>query len=168
MRRIQAMATTGNFRSEELIAHENDCLLPILDNAVAISIGEIAKNIGFERNLPIAIEIRIGEWQVFKAALPGSKPENDGWINRKANVVNLTQHSTMYERVKAEEEGIDWHQKHAVVDATHAIHGGGLALNVTGQGLAGILIVSGLEQVADHMLGVEIVTEYLARQGELQ
>ena len=108
MRRIQAMATTGNFKSEELIAHENECLLPILDNEVAMSIGEIAKNIGLARNLPIAIEIRIGKWQVFKAALPGSKPENDGWINRKANVVNLTQHSTMFERVKAEEEGIDW------------------------------------------------------------
>ncbi len=50
----------------------------------------------------------------------------------------------------------------------YAIHCGGLALNVVGLGLTGIVIVSGLEQVADHMLGVEIVTEYLARQGELQ
>ena len=32
--------------------------------------------------------------------------------------------------------------------------------------LAGVLIVSGLEQVADHMLGVEILTEFLARKGE--
>ena len=44
MRRIKAMATTGNFKSEELIAHENECVLPILDNEVAMSIGEIAKN----------------------------------------------------------------------------------------------------------------------------
>ena len=160
MRRIKAMATTGNFKSEELIAHENECVLPILDNEVAMSIGEIAKNIGLERNLPIAIEIRIGDWQVFKAALPGSKPENDGWINRKANVVNLTQHSTMYERVKAEEEGIDWHQKHSVVDATHAIHGGGFPLK-TSDGFQGILLISGLPQVEDHLLAVEILKSYL-------
>jgi uncharacterized protein (UPF0303 family) len=37
---------------------------------------------------------------------------------------------------------------------------------VVGLGLTGVLIVSGLEQVADHMLGVEIITEYLARKGE--
>ena len=160
MRRIPYMATTGNFKSEELIAHENECLLPILDNAVAMSIGEIAKNIGLERNLPIAIEIRIGAWTVFKVALPGSKPENDGWINRKANVVNLTRHSTMYERVKAEEEGIDWHQKHGVVDATHAIHGGGFPLK-TSAGLQGILLISGLPQVEDHLLAVEILKSYL-------
>ena len=48
----------------------------------------------------------------------------------------------------------------------HAIHGGGLALNVAGTGLAGILLVSGLPQAQDHLLGVEIITEYLARQGE--
>jgi uncharacterized protein (UPF0303 family) len=41
-----------------------------------------------------------------------------------------------------------------------------LALNVAGQGLAGILLISGLPQVEDHLLGVEVITEYLARQGE--
>ena len=48
----------------------------------------------------------------------------------------------------------------------HAIHGGGLALNVAGSGLAGILLISGLPQVEDHLLGAEVITEYLARQGE--
>ena len=50
----------------------------------------------------------------------------------------------------------------------YAIHGGGLALNVVGLGLTGILIVSGLPQVEDHLLGVEVITEYLARKGEQQ
>jgi uncharacterized protein (UPF0303 family) len=30
------------------------------------------------------------------------------------------------------------------------------------------LIVSGLPQVEDHLLGVEIITEFLARKGEKQ
>jgi hypothetical protein len=34
--------------------------------------------------------------------------------------------------------------------------------------MAGVLIVSGLPQVEDHLLGVEIITEYLARKGEPQ
>ena len=34
--------------------------------------------------------------------------------------------------------------------------------------MAGVLIVSGLPQVEDHLLGVEIITEYLGRRGEQQ
>jgi uncharacterized protein (UPF0303 family) len=31
----------------------------------------------------------------------------------------------------------------------------------------GVLLVSGLPQVEDHLLGVEILTEFLARKGEV-
>jgi uncharacterized protein (UPF0303 family) len=50
----------------------------------------------------------------------------------------------------------------------HAIHGGGLPLNVNGLGLAGVLLISGLPQVQDHLLGVEVIAEFLARKGEQQ
>jgi uncharacterized protein (UPF0303 family) len=33
-------------------------------------------------------------------------------------------------------------------------------------GATGILLISGLPEVDDHLLGVEILTEYLARKGE--
>jgi uncharacterized protein (UPF0303 family) len=42
-----------------------------------------------------------------------------------------------------------------------------LALNVKGLGFAGVLLISGLPQVEDHLLGVEVIAEYLARKGEL-
>ena len=153
------MATTGNFQSAELLAHEERAIIEKLGNQEAIEIGQLATKIGLERNLPIAIQVQIGEWVVYKAALPGSKPENDGWIRRKANVVLLTQHSTMYERVKAEEAGLDWHLNHGVTDQTHAIHGGGFPLQ-TPAGFQGILLISGLPQVEDHLLAVEVLNIY--------
>lgn len=153
--------TTGNFSSADLLRQEAECILPKFDLDIAQTIGAIAIQLGKERSLGIAISIRIGEWEVFKAALPGSKPENDGWINRKANVVNLKHHSTMYERVKAEEEGIDWHQQHGVTDVTHAIHGGGFPLISKSEGFQGVLVISGLPQVEDHLLVVEILQSYL-------
>lgn len=159
--------TTGNFSSQQLLQEETALELPSLSNSDAIEIGQIAVDLGNERNLPIAIEIRIGDWTVFHASLPGSKPENDGWIARKSRVVYLTQHSSMYERVSAEERGIDWHTQFGVTDETHAIHGGALPLIVRNLGFAGILIISGLPQVQDHLLGVEILTEFLARRGEV-
>ena len=50
-------------------------------------------------------------------------------------------------------------------DETHAIHGGALPL-ITGEGFNGILIISGLPQVEDHLFAVEVLTEFLARKGE--
>jgi uncharacterized protein (UPF0303 family) len=78
-----------------------------------------------------------------------------------------TGHSTMYERVLAEEQGINWYEEKGLSEDLHAIHGGALALNVTGVGFVGILLISGLPQVQDHLLGVEVIAEFLARKGEL-
>jgi uncharacterized protein (UPF0303 family) len=112
------------------------------------------------------VEVRLGDWTVFKVALTGSNVDNDSWVARKARVVLATGKSTIFERVSAEERGVDWYVEKGLSEELHAIHGGGLPLNVAGSGLSGILLISGLPQVQDHLLGVEIITEYLARQGE--
>jgi len=54
-----------------------------------------------------------------------------------------------------------------LLDETHAIHGGGLPLITKDDGSVGVLLISGLPQVEDHLLGVEVLTEFLARKGEL-
>jgi uncharacterized protein (UPF0303 family) len=158
--------TTGNFISKDLLKEEKILRLSSLTNTDAIAIGEIATTLGKQRRVPIAVQVRIGDWIVFHASLQGSKPENDAWIKRKAAVVELKHHSTMYERVSAEERGVDWHKENILQDETHAIHGGAIPL-ITGEGFKGILIVSGLPQVEDHLFAVEVLTEFLARKGEL-
>ena len=158
--------TTGGFTSKQLLEEEEVLKLPSLTNNDALEIGEIAATLGKQRKLPIAVEVRIGEWVVFHASLEGSKPENDWWIGKKSRVVMMKQHSTIYERVAAEELGIDWYKENKVGDDTHAIHGGALPL-ITPTGFSGILIISGLPQVDDHLFAVEVLTEFLARKGEL-
>jgi uncharacterized protein (UPF0303 family) len=158
--------TTGGFRSKQLLKEEKLFWLKSLDIFSALSIGDIAKSIGFSRNLPIAIEVRIGDWTVYHASLPGSSPENDSWIARKARVVNLKNHSTLYERVRAEELSIDWFTENNLSEKEYAIHGGGLPLISKEQGFVGSLIISGLPQIDDHLFGIEVLTEYLARIGE--
>ena len=158
--------TTGGFSSKQLLEEEEVLKLPSLTNNDALEIGDIAINLGKQRKLPVAIEVRIGEWVVFHASLEGSKPENDWWIGKKSRAVMMKKHSTMYERVLAEELGIDWYKENKVGDETHAIHGGALPL-ITPSGFAGILIISGLPQVEDHLFAVEVLTEFLARKGEL-
>ena len=161
------MDTTGGFIAANLLKEEAVLILPSLTNLDAVEIGQIATEIGIERKLPIAVEVRIGDWIIYHVSLPGSTPENDWWMSRKARTVKLKQHSTMYERVSAEERRVDWHEENNLLDETHAIHGGGLPLITKDDGLSGVLLISGLPQVEDHLLGVEVLTEFLARKGEI-
>ena len=158
--------TTGGFTSAGLKTEEEMLVLPSFDITAALEIGQIAFELASARELKAAIEVRIGEWTVFHASLPGTNAENDWWMGRKARVVLLTGHSSIHDRVFAEETNIDWFAKHAVEEEQYAIHGGGLPINVVGKGLVGVLLVSGLPQIQDHLLGVEVLTEFLARKGE--
>ena len=160
------METSGGFTSFQLLTEEQILILPSLGVTEALEIGEIAKSLGVGRNLPIAIEVRIGDWIIYHVSLPGSTPENDWWISRKARTVMLKHHTTMFERVSAKERGIDWHKENNLSDETHTIHGGGLPLITEKEGFVGVLLISGLPQVDDHLLGIEVLTEFLARKGE--
>jgi uncharacterized protein (UPF0303 family) len=161
------MSTIGGFTSSGLLQEELLLTLPALDVADTVEIGEIAKSFGVMRGLPIAVEVRLGDWIIYHASLPGSTADNQWWIDRKARVVLLKHHSTIYERVSAEERGVDWHKENGLLDETHAIHGGGLPLITKSDGFVGVLLISGLPHVEDHLLGVEVLTEFLARKGEL-
>jgi uncharacterized protein (UPF0303 family) len=156
-----------NFTTKQLLGEEQFFTFDNLSPENALEIGEIAKSLGVLKSLPIAVEVRFGDWIVYHASLSGSTVENQGWIDRKARVVTLKHHSTMFERVSAEERGVDWHKENNLLDETHAIHGGGLPLITKDQGFVGVLLISGLPQVEDHLLGVEVLTEFLARKGEL-
>ena len=161
-----SFAVTG-FTSQLLLEEQDRLTLPSLSVADALEIGQIANSFGVEQGLPIAVEVRIGDWIIYHASLPGSTVENQGWIDRKARVVMLKQHSTLFERVSAQERGVDWHKENGLLDETHAIHGGGLPLITQGDGFVGVLLISGLPQIEDHLLGVKVLTEFLARKGEL-
>jgi uncharacterized protein (UPF0303 family) len=156
-----------DYTSGELIREERLLILPKLEIVDALEIGELAKSKGSERYLPIAIEVRIDNWIIYHASLPGSTSENQWWIDRKARVVLLKHHSTLYERVSAQERGVDWNKENNLNDETHAIHGGGLPLITNDKGFTGVLLISGLPQVEDHLLGVGVLTEFLASKGEL-
>ena len=159
--------TSGGLSSAILLEEQIKLTLPALTVTGALEIGEIAKFFGQDSSLPIAVEVRVGDWIVYHASLPGSSPENDWWIGRKARVVKLKQHSTLFERVLAQERGIDWHKENNLLEETHAIHGGGLPLITKSDGFVGALLISGLPHVEDHLFGVKVLTEFLARKGEL-
>ena len=158
--------SADDFTAAALLAEQQLLSIASLSNMEAIEIGQIATAIGIEERLPIAIQVRLGDWIIYHTSLPGSSTENDWWLARKARVVRLKQHSTLFEQISAKERGVDWHEENNLLDETHAIHGGGLPLISKDKGFVGCLLISGLPQIEDHLLGVRVLTEFLARKGE--
>ena len=159
------MQTSFGFTSNQLLIEERALILPSLNHSNALEIGEIAKSLGQRKKLPIAVEIRLLDWMVYHASLLGSNIDNQKWLDRKARVVRLKHHSTLYERVSAIENKINWFEVNDVPEIDYAIHGGGLPLISKNEGFVGALLISGLPQVEDHLFGVEVLTEYLSHIG---
>ncbi len=72
---MSEVKTTGGFSSQQLLQEEQVLILPSLTNTDAIEIGQIATSLGTDRNLPIAVEVRIGDWIIYHASLTGSTRE---------------------------------------------------------------------------------------------
>ena len=74
------MSEEFDYSSKSLLQEEQILYLESMDVLDAANIGKIATEIAIERKLPIAIEVRIGDWVIYHVSLPGSTPENDWWI----------------------------------------------------------------------------------------
>ena len=154
--------TTGNLKSADLLADELLTTLNQLSNDDAIDLGLLTLKFARERQLPIAFEVHRSGRILFRAALAGSTPDNERWLAGKARVVANFHHSTLYERVRHEENGSDFYTATGLSAEVFAAHGGGVPLAIRGTGVIGELIVSGLPQVEDHTFAIEMVSRYLA------
>lgn len=153
--------TTGNFKSADLLAQETRATLEHLSNDDAVDIGLLAVKLARFSHLAIALEVHRAGRVVFRAALPGSTPDNDRWLTGKARVVDGFHHSTLYERVRHEENDVDFYAVTGLSPELFAAHGGGIPLAIRGTGVIGALVVSGLPQVEDHKFAVDVLTRYI-------
>lgn len=156
------METTGDVTPEQLLAEEASLALPSLSDDDAVGIGLLALAFARSRALPVTLEVRRAARVAFRAALPGSSADQDSWIARKARVVERFGHSTLYERVRCEAAGTTFPERTGLPESRYAAHGGGVPLVVDGTGMVGVLLVSGLPQVDDHALAVEVLRGWLA------
>jgi uncharacterized protein (UPF0303 family) len=112
---------------------------------------------------PVAIDVRRHGHQLFHAALPGSSPDNDRWIERKTRVVDRFGHSSLYMRMLCAQDGSTLEDTFLLDGREFAAHGGAFPLLVRGVGPVGTVVVSGLPQVEDHRTVVAALREHLAR-----
>ena len=129
---------------------------------------ETAWQIGFwlveyaiKNALPITIDIRRGEQQLFHASRPGTSADNDEWVKRKVRLVNRFGHSSYYIGQTLKCEGKSIEEKYMLPESEYAPHGGCFPIMLKGTGMVGTITVSGLEQYEDHKAVVTAIRHYL-------
>jgi uncharacterized protein (UPF0303 family) len=156
--------TTPQPTIDELAAEEAELQFPGFTEDDAWTLGGALVETARAAALPVAIDVTRHGHQLFHAALPGSSPDNDRWIERKARVVDRFGHSSLYMRVLSELDGRTFEEKFLLDGRVYAAHGGAFPLLVRGVGPIGTVVVSGLPQVEDHRMVVAALREHLARR----
>jgi uncharacterized protein (UPF0303 family) len=80
----------------ELAAQEQELRWTHFDEDDAWRLGVALTEHARTRQLPLAIEILRADHLLFHAALPGTSPDNDSWLRRKARVVARFHRSSLH------------------------------------------------------------------------
>lgn len=146
---------------DELAAEEAELQLAGLDNDDAWRLGVALVEEARRRELGVVVDVRRGDQQLFHAALPGTTPDNDRWVERKVAVVRRFGHSSLYVGQTCRDSGTTLAEKYGVPETEFAAHGGAFPLTVRGVGPVGVVTVSGLPQLEDHRLVVDVLRRFV-------
>jgi uncharacterized protein (UPF0303 family) len=138
----------------DLAAEEDELQLQSFTNDDAWALGNALVDTARREKAPVAIDIRRNGHQLFHAALTGATPDNDAWIERKGRVVQRFGHSSLYMGQLCRDEGTTLEEKFGLEPRLYAAHGGAFPIAVRSVGPVGVVVVSGLPQLADHRMVV--------------
>jgi uncharacterized protein (UPF0303 family) len=153
-----------NTELAELLAQEEELQFTTFTNATAWELGCALVDAARRDRLPVTVDIRRGEHQLFHAALAGTAANNDEWIERKNRVVRRFGHSSFYIGSKHRIDGTDFAERELLDPREFAAHGGAFPVVVRGVGMVGTVTVSGLPQADDHRLVVDVLRAFLAER----
>src|SRR3954464_2342555 len=147
----------------ELAAEEQELQFRSFPNDDAWDLGCALVAAARERSAPVVIDVTRNGHQLFRAALPGSTPDNDSWIARKQRVVHRFGHSSLYVRQASIERGTTFEAEFGLDPTQYAAHGGAVPVLGRSVGPVGVVAVSGLPQLEDHRMVVAAIRAHLAR-----
>jgi uncharacterized protein (UPF0303 family) len=155
--------TDATYSLADLAAEEEELQFTAFTNEDAWELGTALVTAAREQGAPVAIDISRNRHQLFHAALTGATPDNDSWIRRKARVVHRFGHSSLFVRQSSLERGTTFEEEFGLDPARYAAHGGAFPIIVRSVGPIGVVVVSGLPQVADHRMVVSALRSHAAR-----
>jgi uncharacterized protein (UPF0303 family) len=146
---------------DRLLAEEQDLQFTSFNDDTAWQIGCWLVEYAIKSALPITIDIRRGEQQLFHASRPGTSADNDEWVKRKVRLVNRFGHSSYYLGQQLKFEGKRIEERFLLPESEYAAHGGCFPILLKVTGMVGTITVSGLAQEEDHKLVVRAIKQCL-------
>ena len=147
----------------QLAAEEEELQFDGFTNDDAWDLGSALVAAARRDGAPVAVDVSRHGHQLFHAALPGTSPDNDSWIQRKTRVVHRFGHSSLHVRQASIERGTTFEEEFALDPALYAAHGGAFPIVVRSVGPVGAVVVSGLPQLEDHRMVVAAIRAHLGR-----
>ena len=146
---------------DRLLQEEQQLQFSAFNEDTAWQIGGWLVEYAIKNELPVTIDIRRGEQQLFHASRPGTSADNDEWVKRKVRLGNRFGHSSFYLGQQLKCEGKRIEEKFLLPESEYAAHGGCFPVMLKGTGMVGTITVSGLAQEEDHKLVVQAIRHHL-------
>ncbi|WP_028645531.1 heme-degrading domain-containing protein [Nocardioides sp. URHA0020] len=142
---------------DQLIAQEQRLVFESFGVEDAWQLGVALREAAAARRLPVAISVRRNGQRLFHSALSGASADNDGWLDRKCAVVDRYGCSSLRVGEQFRVAGKSFDTDARLDLTTYAAHGGAFPILVRGTGCVGTVAVSGLPQLEDHQLVVDVL-----------
>lgn len=145
----------------ELEQQERELVLDAFDHDTAWELGSRITALAREAEAAVAVDVRRPGLILFRAALPGSTPDQESWLARKAAVVLRLESSSALAAARVAASGADasW------LGPEYAVTGGSFPIRVRGAGVVAAATVSGLASLDDHALVVRGLRALIAESG---
>jgi uncharacterized protein (UPF0303 family) len=141
-----------------LHAEVDELSFPSFSHDDAWRLGSVIRQLAVERGHGVAIDVRIGDQQVFHTALAGTTADNDDWIARKIALVRRFDAASYPLAVQHRNSGRDFPPH--LDPRTMAFAGGCVPIRIAGTPV-GTVTVSGLPDIEDHRLVIEGIRTFL-------
>jgi uncharacterized protein (UPF0303 family) len=159
---------TLNIDIADLVAQleldEARCELVGFDHADAIQLGTAMVQRAIRDDAPIIVDIRKPGMIIFRAAMPGTTPENEAWLDRKANTVFRYEASSALVDARFTVAGIDPATTRWFDADRFAATGGSVPIRARGVGVVVAVTVSGLTSRQDHDFAVDAISAFAAER----
>jgi len=144
-----------------IVQQEGLLQFPSFSAETAWAVGNALRNEALARKAGMTFEIQLAGRTLFACTTDCAAPGQADWIRRKRNVVMRFGRSSYAIGLQLQLEGKTIEERHGLTLADYAMHGGGVPISLTGTGLVGSVVSSGLDQRTDHSLVVKAMAQVL-------
>ncbi|MBT2501723.1 heme-degrading domain-containing protein [Curtobacterium sp. ISL-83] len=151
-------------RITALELQEQELVLRRFDLEDAWRLGARIVDIAFREGFGVGIDIRRANQVLFRAMLPGTAPDQEEWIEKKAALVLRMESSGALVEARHRAAGIDAASFGWLPSDSYAITGGSFPIRVRGVGVVAAVTASGLSSEDDHDLIVRGIRAHLLEE----